>query len=444
MSILAKITTTKNTKSNMAKGVFTFQDLDKAMTKVDSLGSVITENEFSKINEWIPTGNYLLNAQISGSLFKGVPSSRGTLFAGESGSGKTFLALNVVREAQKMGYYIIYGDSEAAVDEDLLVKFGIDPSRVRYQPFKTVLGVRHFTTNLCATLREQKKKGMDIPKIMFVVDSLGNLATEKEMGDALTGSEKRDMTKQQNLRSMFRVITTDLAEFKIPTVLTNHTYAAVGSYVPMQIVSGGGGAIYSASIILMLSKAGLKDNDSEAASAGSKTGIIVTSKPVKNRFAKPIPIKFHISFYKGMNPFVGLENYVTWENSGIGKGSLVEEILEKPIFESDGVTPKISRGKPKVEKTKTGKYIFSPDPEAKTFAVKHLGKTIKGSAVFCKEVFTDEILKNLDETVIKPLFELPKSVMDDEDLKDVFGDNDSEESEAQVETQDNETSDTEA
>ena len=69
----------------MAKGNFSFEDLDKAMSKVDSLGSIITENEFSKIGEWIPTGNYLLNAQISGSMFKGLPSNRGVVFAGESG-----------------------------------------------------------------------------------------------------------------------------------------------------------------------------------------------------------------------------------------------------------------------------------------------------------------------------------------------------------------------
>lgn len=69
----------------MAKGTFSFEDLDKAMSKVDSLGSIITDNEFSKIGEWIPTGNYLLNAQISGSMFKGLPSNRGVVFAGESG-----------------------------------------------------------------------------------------------------------------------------------------------------------------------------------------------------------------------------------------------------------------------------------------------------------------------------------------------------------------------
>ena len=336
-------------------------------------------------------------------------------------TGKTFLILNAVREAQKMGYYIIYGDSETAVDEDVMVKFGIDPTRVRYQPLKTALGVRHFISNLCSTLREQKKKGMELPKIMFVIDSLGNLATEKELADAQSGSDKRDMTKQQNLRSMFRVITTDLAEFKIPLIMSNHTYASVGGYIPMQIVSGGGGAIYNASIILMLSKAGLKDGDDEAAEAGTKSGIIVTSKPFKNRFAKPIPIKFHISFFKGMNPFVGLENYVSWETCGIERGSLVEEILETPVYEDDGVTQKIYRGKPKVEKVKTGNLIFTADKDAKTFAVKHLGRAVKGSAIFSKEVFTDEVLRKLDDEVIRPMFELPKAVLEDEELNDVLG-----------------------
>lgn len=408
----------------MAK-IFSFEELDKAMTKVDPLGSVMTENQFSRIDEWINTGNYLLNAQISGSLFKGIPNSRSVCFAGESGTGKTFLTLNLCREAQKMGYYIIYGDSESAVDEDTMKKFGMDPARVRYQPLKTVMHTRHFVSNLCKSLREKKAAGFEVPKIMFIIDSLGNLATEKEVNDAVSGSDKRDMTKQQNLRSMFRVIGTDLAELKIPMILTNHTYASIGGYIPTQIISGGGGAIYNASIILALSKAGLKDGDQEAAEAGiQKTGIIVKSKPAKNRFARPIPIKFHISFYKGMNPYVGLEEHVNWNLCGIGKGTLEEEILETPVMEEDGVTQKIYRNKPKVERTKTGNWIYKADPTAKTYAIKHLNKTVKGSALFTSEVFTPEVLKTLDENVIKKMFELP-DVTGDEELDEAFGVDDS-------------------
>lgn len=406
----------------MAKGILTFEDLDKEMTKIDALGSIITTNEFSRIDEWIGLGNYLLNAQVSGSLFKGMPSNRSILLNGSTGTGKTFLSLNIAREAQKMGYYVIYGDSESAVDMDLVVKFGIDPNRLRYQPFRTALHVRHFVANLCETLREKKKKNIEIPKLMFIIDSLGNLGTEKERADAVSGSDKRDMTKQQNLRSLFRVITMDLAEFKIPLCMTNHTYSGIGMFAPPEIISGGGGALFNSSVILILTKAQLKDGDQEAQDAGvAKTGIIVTSKPFKNRFARPIPIKFHISFFKGMNPYVGLENYVSWDACGIQRGVLTEEIIEKPIFEEDGVTPKMSRGKQKIEKVKTGNIIFEADDKAKTYAVKHLGKNIKGSALFSSEVFTEDILRQLDEKVIKPMFELPKVVQDDNDLNEALG-----------------------
>lgn len=64
---------------------FSFDELDKAMTKIDPLGSMMNVNTFSRIEEWIGTGNYLLNAQISGSMFKGIPNSRSIMLSGESG-----------------------------------------------------------------------------------------------------------------------------------------------------------------------------------------------------------------------------------------------------------------------------------------------------------------------------------------------------------------------
>lgn len=534
----------------MAIKQFSFEDLDNAMTKIDPSGSIATKNDYSRITEWIGLGNYLLNAQVSGSIRKGMPNARSITFSGNSGTGKTFLILNACREAQKMGYFVIYGDSEAAVDEDLMKKFGLDPNRVRYQPLKTVLQTRHVVKNLCKTLKEKIKGGFEIPKIMFIVDSLGNLATEKETDDAVSGSDKRDMTKQQNLKSMFRVITGELAELKIPLIIANHVYASVGSYIPMNVQSGGcmipgtkvrtceglkniedikkgdliptlggdkevdaiwtfekhtytitleggleyqvsdnhrflvnldyskseswkyitelkegdllvgdsnqtfkvlevkesgttkvhdltvrdvehyilesgvishnTGMVYATSFICDLSKAGLDEAAEGQDASLRKSGIVVTSKVTKGRFARPIPIKFHISFYKGMNPYVGLENYVSWEACGIGRGKLIEEILETPIFEEDGVTQKILRGKPAVKKEKTGRWIYEEDPDAKTFAVKHLNKVVKGSALFTKEVFTEEILDLLDEKVIRPTFELPEIMGDEEELDDIL------------------------
>lgn len=402
---------------------FSFGELDKNLSKVSEIGSILTENKFSKIDEYIPTGNYILNAQLSGSLFGGIPNTRSVALSGESGVGKSFMCLNIAREAQKMGYYIIYCDSEAAIDEDIVRKFGIDPEKVRYQPVNTIKSLKNICANLHAQLKEKKEKGYELPKIMVIVDSIGNLATDKERNDALSGNDKKDMTRAGDIRSMFRIITTDLAEMKIPLVFTNHSYTSVGSYVPQQIMSGGGGAIYAASMILMLSKANLKENNKEAEKAGmTKTGVLVTSKPSKNRFARPIPVKFHISFYNGMNPYVGLEKYVSWETVGIGPGKLEEKIEERFLLDEDG-NPLIKRGKQLSEKVHTGEFIYIPDDSAnpKTFAVKHLGKTIKAGQLFTQEVFTDEILKEIDEKIIKPTFELPE-VVDSNGIGDLFDD----------------------
>lgn len=384
----------------MAKG-FSFSELDTVLSKISPKGSIITGNTFSKIDEWIDTGNYLLNAQLTGSLFGGIPNSRSICFAGESGTGKTFLTLNACREAQKMGYNIIYCDSEAAVDEDIMRNFGIDPEKVRYQPVATSLEVRHFVANLCDTLRKAKEKGTELPKIMLVLDSLGNLATTKEKVDAASGSEKKDMTKQQDLRSLFRVITTDLAEFKIPFIFTNHTYASIGSYIPGQTISGGGGAIYNASIILQLSKAQLKEDGT------NRTGIIVTSKPAKNRFARPIPIKFHISFIRGMNRFVGLEEYMNWETCGIQRGKLITE--KEFNKKSPAEQAEIANTRFTVERDNGVEEVlyFEGKETSRTIAVRHLADSIKPNELFTAKVITQEVLKELDDNIIKKTFMLP-------------------------------------
>jgi len=385
---------------------FSFIELDDLLSKnIDDRGSISTNNAFSRIDEFIPSGNFLLNAQISGSLFGGYPNCRTVALAGATGTGKTFLALNGVREAQAIGYDIVYCDSEAAVDAATFVKFGIDPDRVRYQPVSTPLAFRRFVTNLIKYIKDAKAAGKSVPKIMLVLDSLGNLATTKERADAMSGSEKKDMTKAQEMRSLFRVITMDLAEAKIPFIMTAHTYASVGSFIAMDVMSGGGGPLYNASVILFLYKSQLKDANKDAEAVGmKKTGIIVRSAPHKNRFARPITIRFHISFYKGMNPYVGLEQFISWKSCGIEKGHLGDQktfdklpkeeqekiVAENRLFEFEGQT-----------------MYFNPKATARNFVVRHLGTTIPAGELFTPKVLTEEVLRELDETTIKPTFTLP-------------------------------------
>lgn len=348
----------------MAKKDFTFDDLNKQLADLNPLGSVMNESNFSEVTEWIHTGNYHLNACVSGSLFGGWPNNRSCSVAGPSGTGKTFLTLNSVREAINMGYSVIYYDSEAAVDKEQMIKFGIDISKVNYQPINTVQEFRTSITTITHKMQEIKRSGGEIPKIMIILDSAGNLATQKEIDDAASGSEKSDMTRSKILKSIFRIIMTPLADLKIPFIFTNHTYQSQ-SFIPMQIAGGGTGPEYAASIVLMLNKAQLKDG-------ADKVGIIVTAKPSKNRFAKPTPIKFHLNFSEGMNPYVGLEQYATWDICGITKGS-----IEK------------------------GKKV--PKASARGWICEHLDEVVSNKEFFTEKVFTQEVLERIEKH-IQPLF----------------------------------------
>jgi RecA/RadA recombinase len=379
------------------KKEFSFLELDKALSKIEGfeMGSLLETNEFSEVSEWIPTGNYLFNAQLSGSLFGGVANNRSLGLAGDPGTGKTFLCLNIVREAQKMGYDIIYCDTEGAIDRNQVKKFGADVSRVRYQPMKTISDFKVFVANFVDLVNKAKKNGAS-PKILIVVDSLGMLTTEKSVSDALKGKTASDMgLRSKEMRDVFRNITLDLTGLKVPLICTNHTtMAGIGGYIQTKEAAGGDGPIFSMSNVVLLSKSNLKEDD-------KKTGIIVTSTFKKARFTRPYPIKFHISFMNGMNPYVGLEEFVSWESCGI------------------------ERGKLEVDK-KTGEMKFTPVASSPNWAVAHLGKTVPSRRLFTAEVFTEEVLRKLDENVIKPHFLLPE-IISDSDLDGIFEDENTEE-----------------
>jgi RecA/RadA recombinase len=318
------------------------------------------QSTFSEVTEWIDTGNYNLNACVSGSLFGGWPNNRSCSVAGPSGTGKTYLILNSVKEAIDMGYSVIFYDSEAAVDKTLMEKFGIDTTKVNYQPINTVQEFRTSVTTITGKMQEIKRSGGKTPKVMIILDSAGNLATAKEIEDARSGSEKSDMTRSKVLKSIFRIIMTPLADLKIPFIFTNHTYQTQ-SFISQQVAGGGTGPEYAASIVLFLGKAQLKEG-------GEKAGIIVNAKPNKNRFAKPHPIKFHLHFSEGMNKYVGLEQYIDWEDIGIARGSIE-------------------------------KGVKTPKATARGWICKHIDDVVSNKEFFSDKVFTREVLEKIDKKI---------------------------------------------
>ena len=339
---------------------FSFDDINAELANLNPLGSVMDQSNFSEVTEWIDTGNYHLNACISGTLFGGWPNNRSCSIAGPSGTGKTYLILNSVKGAIDMGYHVIFYDSEAAVDKSTMEKFGIDTSKVNYQPVNTVQEFRQSVTTITKKMQDAKRLGSDLPKMMIILDSAGNLATQKEIDDAVSGNEKSDMTRSKILKSIFRIIMTPLADLKIPFLFTNHTYQTQ-DFISRQVAGGGTGPEYAASIVLFLNKAQLKEGD-------QKAGIVVTAKPNKNRFAKPQNIKFHLHYTEGMNRYVGLEQYIDWADIGITRG-----VIEK------------------------GEKI--PKKTARNWICKHLDETVPNREFFTEKVFTKEVLDKIDKKI---------------------------------------------
>jgi RecA/RadA recombinase len=367
---------------------FSFADLNKEMSKHSTYGETLDKSSISEIDHFIPTGNYHLNACLTGSLFGGYPNNRAVALAGPSGTGKTYLILNAVKQAQEMGYSIVFYDSENAVDKKLVEKFGIDPKKFRYEPCNTVQEFRSSVTALTDLLIDQKNKGAELPRVLIILDSAGNLATQKEIDDAKSGSDKADMTRAKLLKSTFRILMTKLGIIKVPFLFTNHTYQTQDLF-SRQVGGGGTGPEYAASIILFLGKAKLKDGVEQ-------TGIIVSAKPNKNRFAKPTPIKFHISFNKGMNPYIGLEEYISWDTCGIERGRFINQNAYDKLNET---------GKAECREhtyEKDGKEVtiyFQPAATARKICVAHLNDTVDLNQLFTPLVMTPEVLQKLEPVV---------------------------------------------
>lgn len=350
---------------------FEFSKVGSILDNIAKSVPILVEKEI-KEKVFITTGVYLLDAALSGRLLGGgIATNRITAFAGESGAGKSFLCYSCARQAQKLGYCVIYIDTEQAIDLEDLPKFGIDNSLEKFRLIRSnkVEDVNITLTKLVDELKEQKLAGYELPKLMIVLDSLGQMASNKEKEDLLKGDIKQDMTKAKALGSMFRSINTDLGYLEIPLLVANHTYLTMDLF-PQERLRGGNGLLYSASVIGFMSKSKLKTGEEDDMDLG-QSGITVLFKTGKNRLAKPKKIRFDISFVNGMNPYTGLDAFCRPE-----------------YFNQIG----IAKGKEEVDKS-TGEIKFVPG--GNRWYVSHLGKSFTTKQLFTQEVFTQEVLEKM-------------------------------------------------
>ena len=284
--------------------------------------------------KFVDTGSYIFNALISGSIFGGMSANKITAIAGESSTGKTYFALAVVKNFlnENPDGGVVYFDTESAITKTLLTDRGCDTTRVLVS---NVVTIEDFRSQALQIVDNYLKQPVESRKpLMFVLDSLGMLSTNKEIEDALAEKNVRDMTKSQLVKGAFRMLTLKLGQAEIPMIVTNHTYDVIGAYVPTKEMGGGSGLKYSASTIIYLSKKKEKDGK-------EIVGNIIKAKTAKSRLSKEnqqVEIRL---FYdeRGLDRYYGLlelgEAGGMWKNVAgryeiNGKKLYAKQILADP------------------------------------------------------------------------------------------------------------------
>ena len=272
---------------------------------------------FNDPTDWISTGNYALNYLVSGDFNKGIPLGKVTVFAGESGAGKSYIcAGNIVKAAQDQGIFVVLIDSENALDEQWLQALDVDTSEGKLLKLNMSMidDVAKTVSTFMADYKEMPED--DRPKVLFVIDSLGMLLTPTDVDQFNKGDMKGDMgRKPKALTSLVRNCVNMFGSHNVGMVCTNHTYASQDMFDPDDKISGGQGFIYASSIVVAMKKLKLKEDED-----GNKTtdvkGIRAGCKVMKTRYAKPFEgVQVKIPYETGMNPYSGLVDL--FEKKGI-------------------------------------------------------------------------------------------------------------------------------
>ena len=263
---------------------------------------------FNDPTDWVSTGNYALNYLVSGDFYKGIPLGKVTVFAGESGAGKSYIcAGNIIKEAQLQNIFVVLIDSENALDESWLHALGVDTSEEKLMKLSMSMidDVAKTLSEFMSSYKELPEE--DRPKVMFVIDSLGMLLTPTDIKQFDSGDLKGDLgRKPKALTAMVRNCVNMFGSYNVGMVCTNHTYASQDMFDPDDKISGGQGFIYASSIVVAMKKLKLKE-DEEGNKITDVKGIRAACKVMKTRYTKPFEgVQVKIPYESGMNPYSGL------------------------------------------------------------------------------------------------------------------------------------------
>jgi recombination protein RecA len=294
---------------------------------------------FNDPTDWVSTGNFALNYLISGDFNKGIPLGKVTVFAGESGSGKSYICSgNLIRHAQEQGIFVVLVDSENALDEAWLHALGVSTDEDKLLKLNMAM-----IDDVAKTISEFMKsyKAMpaeDKPKVLFIIDSLGMLLTPTDVNQFEAGDMKGDMgRKPKALTALVRNCVNMFGSHNVGLVATNHTYASQDMFDPDDKISGGQGFIYASSIVVAMRKLKLKE-DEDGNKVSEVRGIRSACKVMKTRYAKPFEsVQVKIPYETGMNPYSGLLDLFE------GQGMLTKEGNRLSYTTEDGEILKFFR-----------------------------------------------------------------------------------------------------
>ena len=283
---------------------------------------------FHDPTDWISTGSYALNYLVSGDFHKGVPMGKVTVFAGESGAGKSYFAsANIVRNAQEQGIFVVLIDSENALDEAWLKALNVDTDDSKLLKLSMSM-IDDVAKTISLFMKDYKAMPEEErPKVLFVIDSLGMLLTPTDVDQFNKGDMKGDMgRKPKALTSLVRNTVNMIGSLNVGLVCTNHTYASQDMFDPDDKISGGSGFIYASSIVVAMKKMKLKE-DEDGNKISEVMGIRAGCKVMKTRYSKPFEgVQVKIPYETGMNPYSGLVELFEKKNLLVKQGNRLKYI----------------------------------------------------------------------------------------------------------------------
>lgn len=255
---------------------------------------------------WFSTGNYVVNKTLGGSYMRGIPQGRVLGFVGASGTGKSFMVCNAIREVQEEGAIVVVLDSEHALDDDFVRSVGANPDAEDYIyiDIDTIPQCKKVVSKFTTDYKKQYGRAHDAPKIVIFIDSLGMLMTATETENYDKGVSKGDQgQRSKQTKQMLREFVQAVKHLNISIVVTSDVYKN------QDILNGEGIWIvndatkYSLSHIALLSKLKLKDKNDKQHVLGIKMKV----EGYKTRFTQPYQnVTIEVPYLTGMDPYNGL------------------------------------------------------------------------------------------------------------------------------------------